>query len=118
MPCVDKKEDISRKRNKDGRIITTKTRRVVCGDRTEDLQENQEQEHLEPFETLIYPSALKGKAEMADVVVEDARTGTRYTKKVPVWSLEEPLDPDLIQQNLLPPKDEQKSLKEVFSRYL
>lgn len=117
MPCVDKKEDVSKKRNKDGRIITTKTRRVMCGDRTEDLLEGQETEHLEPFENLIYPEALKAKPEMIEVVVEDQRTGARYTKAVPMWALEKMPDPDLIQQHLLPP-EETNSLKEVFKRFL
>ena len=118
MPCIDKKEDISRKRNKDGRIITTKTRKMVCGDKSEDLQENQDQEHLEPWEELIYPEALKSAPEMVDVVVADTRTQTRYTKKVPKWCLDKMPDPDLMQHHLVPPKDEQKSLKEVFQKYL
>ena len=117
MACVEKKADISKTRNKEGRVITTKTRRVMCGDRTEDLVEGQEQEHLEPFENLIYPEALKAKPEMVEVVVEDQRTGARYTKAVPAWSLEKMPDPDLVQQHLLPP-EEPNPIKEVFKRFL
>lgn len=117
MSCVEKKADISKTRNKDGRIITTKTRKMVCGDRTEDLVENQEQEHLEPWETLIYPEALKAKPDMVEVVVLDSRTGSRYTKAIPAWALEKMPDPDLVQQHLIPPEEE-KTLKEVFARFL
>lgn len=117
MPCVEKKADISKTRNKDGKVITTKTRKMVCGDRTADLVENQEQEHLETWEELIYPEALKGTPDMVEVVVADTRTGTRYTKSVPTWALDKLPDPDLVQQHLIPPTDP-KSLKEVFSRFL
>lgn len=115
MPCVEKKADISKTRNKDGKVLTTKTRKMVCGDRTEDLVETQEQEHLETWENLVYPEALKAAPEMVEVVVEDTRTGDRYTKKVPVWSLDKLPDPDLVQQHLLPPENK---LKEVFRRFL
>lgn len=117
MPCVEKKADISKTRNKEGQVITTKTRKMVCGDRTEDLVENQEQEHLEQWEELIYPEALKAKPDMVEVVVADARTGSRYTKAVPIWAVDKVPDPDLVQQHLIPP-EEPKSLKEVFSRFL
>jgi hypothetical protein len=116
MACVEKKATITKTRNKAGRIITKINNQKVCGDRTEDLQENQEQEHLETWESLVYPEALKAAPEMVDVVVEDTRTGDRYTKKVPVWALEKMPDPDLVQQHLLPP--EKEPIREAFKKFL
>lgn len=72
-------------------------------------------EHLEPWEAMVYPEEpLKQKPVMVDVVVMNTETQQKYVKQVPLWTLEKIPDPQMVRDKLRP----ENELTETFRRFL
>ena len=117
MPCDNKQIQTTRRKDKDGDVITTHTSKRVCANDANDIKEEEQPQVkslIEDFEELVYPTTIKQQPEMVDIVVRDARTGEKYLRKIPVWALEQRLDPEQMKLALMP----ENPIKEVFDRYM
>lgn len=130
MPCDNKQVQTTRRKDKEGDVITTHTSKRVCANDVEDIKEvhphNAENtrelerpqgeisEHLEEWEELVYPEALNQKPKTCLVVVRNKHTGEKTTKRVPTWAVDEIPSEQMLKQKLQPDNE----LKEAFSRFL
>ena len=127
MPCDNKQIQTTRRKDKDGDVITTHTSKRVCANDADDIKEYDGDEAreieaeqpqvkslIEDFEELVYPPSIKAQPEVVEIVVRDSRTGEKYLRKVPAWALEQRLDPEQIKLALAPVNP----IKEVFDRYM
>ena len=127
MPCDNKQIQTTRRKDKDGDVITTHTSKRVCANDADDIKEYEGDEAreieaeqpqvkslIEDFEELVYPPSIKAQPEMVEIVVRDSRTGEKYLRKIPAWALEQRLDPEQIKLALAPVNP----IKETFDRYM
>lgn len=115
MPCDNRQTQTTRKKNKDGDLITTHTSKRVCANDVEDIREEKIEPILKDFETLVYPPSIRDRPDFVEVVVMDSRTGKKYLRKIPSWAVEQAIDPEQIKVALMP---EDTEIKEFFRRYL
>ena len=94
---------------------TTAPASEASAERTAPRVQKPANEHLEPWETMVYPQEpLKQKPGMVDVVVMNTETQQKYVKQVPLWTLEKIPDPQMVRDKLRP----ENEITETFRRFL
>lgn len=84
----------------------------------EEINENKEKLYIEEWEEMVYPDTPpKQSPKMVEIVVMDKRTRQKYKKLVPLWSLDRIPDPKMIEDALMPDKQEEIEIKETLERW-